>query len=262
MITNKSNIKVINGLSETIRNYLLQVTDGNPVTCKCGTTYIFDFDAVNNEEEIILKRWIRNEWCDCENLRNKIDNEGTGYFYDSYTNVPVSYDTYTDFAHSYDCWCGQCDSNSIGDEEYYTNVSMMITQLLNEYNYCNNIKTMYNNFNDDEYDTFYAKYLYNIDDKDIEEIFDSKKCWCGLCDDGIKIAMDDDAVLTDVYTFVDKRKHKNYYCEICEDKLYYNGKIITTVIDNLICSKHVSTKNITIIPFKNDKDKVVLDYNI
>lgn len=61
-----------------------------------------------NEQET-LKRYILREWEDCDELRGKIDWEGLGYFYNSYTSVPVSWETYSAFARSEDCICGRCE---------------------------------------------------------------------------------------------------------------------------------------------------------
>lgn len=63
-----------------------------------------------NEQET-LKRYILDEWQNCDELRGKIDWEGLDYFYNSYTSVPVSWETYTAFVISEDCFCGECVEN-------------------------------------------------------------------------------------------------------------------------------------------------------
>ena len=56
-----------------------------------------------------LVKFIRSEYGTCENMREKIQNEGTEYFYNSYTTVPVSYEDYMAFANSEECYCGWCE---------------------------------------------------------------------------------------------------------------------------------------------------------
>lgn len=65
------------------------------------------------EEEVTGERremrlYIRKEYEYCEKLRNKIDSEGTEYFYYNYTTVPVGWETYHSFVVDGDCWCGKC----------------------------------------------------------------------------------------------------------------------------------------------------------
>ena len=66
-----------------------------------------------------LGEFIRDEYGSCQALRAKIENEGTGYFYHSYTTVPCDYDLYEEFVHDRDeCWCGNnCYDESDEDEE-------------------------------------------------------------------------------------------------------------------------------------------------
>lgn len=60
------------------------------------------------KEDAVLSEWIVESYGDCLSLRMKIDNEGTGYFYSSYTTVPVNWDTYEQFVEDCEsCYCGQ-----------------------------------------------------------------------------------------------------------------------------------------------------------
>ena len=55
----------------------------------------------------LLKQYIEQEWEGCRGLRGKIDCEGSGYFYTSYTTVPVSHDVYSEFVDASEtCYCG------------------------------------------------------------------------------------------------------------------------------------------------------------
>lgn len=70
-----------------------------------GSLKGYDYD----NEMKTLKTYILDEWGNCDNLRSKIENEGTGYFYSEYTSVPVSWDIYNEFCENEDdCFCGTC----------------------------------------------------------------------------------------------------------------------------------------------------------
>lgn len=58
-----------------------------------------------------LSNYIKKQWRDCQTLRDKIDNEGKDYFYNSYATVPVSWEVYSDFCESCSCYCGRCDDD-------------------------------------------------------------------------------------------------------------------------------------------------------
>ena|ERR1700677_636670 len=67
---------------------------------------------VEQEHKHALVKHILEEWANCQEMRSKIDNEGLGYFYYTYTSVPCPYDLYQTFARSEDCWCGNCEEES------------------------------------------------------------------------------------------------------------------------------------------------------
>ena len=70
-------------------------------------------NSKNDRESEALKNYILSEWDNCERLRRKIGNEGTHYFYNHYTTVPVKYSTYSLFVNDeMTCWCGTCDESS------------------------------------------------------------------------------------------------------------------------------------------------------
>ena len=125
-----TNIIVTDGLCTTIKHIYDIICDFNKdmeMTCKCDNEYIFndtfddcekdDKEMCEEKKHTIMKNFIIDEWENCEYLRNKINNEGMNYFYNSYTNVPVPYDVYSDFMYSHDCWCGECEKESEDDEE-------------------------------------------------------------------------------------------------------------------------------------------------
>lgn len=78
-------------------------------------------DLTNNEkyenEKKIMIEYIINKWGDCKSLRRKIEWEGEGYFYNSYSNVPASHEIYMDFFDDDCCWCSNCDESSKEDSE-------------------------------------------------------------------------------------------------------------------------------------------------
>jgi len=59
------------------------------------------------EEKKKFKKWILKEWQTCAGMRDKVEWEGDGYFYNDYTNVPCSWDMYQDCV-SGTCFCGKC----------------------------------------------------------------------------------------------------------------------------------------------------------
>lgn len=67
--------------------------------------------------------YICKEWETCCRLRQKIDNEGSEYFYNQYTSVPVSWKLFCEFYESEDCYCGTeggcLDSEEEDEEEFY-----------------------------------------------------------------------------------------------------------------------------------------------
>lgn len=92
---------------ETIVEKLQRVIDGD-YDHKDDLT---DQEKYENEVETMTK-YIVEEWGNCEDLRMKIGNEGLGYFYNSYAEVPVSFEVYEEFASSEICWCGNCEDSS------------------------------------------------------------------------------------------------------------------------------------------------------
>lgn len=65
-------------------------------------------DQVMDTQEYELVEWIKHWGGDCNAVRQKINSEGVGYFYNSYTTVPAEWNTYTDFVDDVECWCGAC----------------------------------------------------------------------------------------------------------------------------------------------------------
>ncbi len=61
------------------------------------------------DSDEVLTNYIKSEWSTCNRLRGKVEWEGSDYFYNSYTTVPVSWETFSSFVRSDDCYCGECE---------------------------------------------------------------------------------------------------------------------------------------------------------
>lgn len=97
-------------LSESLKSG--EITDGLLQSLKATVEA-----KVWKQEEVQFCNWIRRKWGDCDVLRCKIENEGTHYFYYSYSNVPCSYDMYESFASGSSCWCGDCVNDESEESE-------------------------------------------------------------------------------------------------------------------------------------------------
>jgi len=91
--------------------------------CECIKQKKITDNVQNSLEEIFSKnnklkfeKWILNEWGTCEDVRNKVRNEGSGYFYNSYTNVPCDWNMYMSMVNGA-CYCGECPSTESTDED-------------------------------------------------------------------------------------------------------------------------------------------------
>lgn len=65
--------------------------------------------AEEHDSDEVLTNYIKSEWSTCNRLRGKVEWEGSDYFYNSYTTVPVSWGTFSRFIRSDECYCGQCE---------------------------------------------------------------------------------------------------------------------------------------------------------
>lgn len=164
---------------------------------------------INQEDraiEISCLKEMAAEYGGCCILCTKVEWEGLGYFYNSYTTVPASFDTYAEFCASHDgvCWCGSCgdkcdcvhpddcECSNCEFERYvpekdYNSVKPMLWLIREfEYDTCTELKRKFAEETDpssDEYciDVYNDYYPDMIDYGVYKGFLTNPNCWCGKC---------------------------------------------------------------------------------
>jgi len=118
----------------------------------------------------------------CEYFKQKVQNEGEGYFYNSYANISAPFDIYSDYVSDYDCWCGICNGDRTRIDDIRTEIDDMKEELNNCYgNSGYTYEALKRDFNTPEGIESLLKYMFTMgfDDKDfeiLEGIFESDEC--------------------------------------------------------------------------------------
>ena len=70
-------------------------------------------EAAKAAQELEDLKEMAADYGGCCQLQAKVENEGLGYFYNSYTTVPASFETYVRYcggAMTGECWCEHCSN--------------------------------------------------------------------------------------------------------------------------------------------------------